>query len=215
MSISGNNDGSASGGSDNSGSSSRRKRNYRHFGPSGSAGDAPASGAPSAGQRSGPVEQKREDRKVHRDNGTSPPEQPVKTSQNQPKPAAASGTRSASRSGKNRRSHSSQNRQPGQAPGQDVSAVTASQPVEQPDKKQAEPAAQQTRRQNKPVRERSNRPEQSDRNSRTLPSKDRSARWENKIKTEENYEDVRQDIDRIEKEIWLEIAGLHTIKLDY
>jgi hypothetical protein len=41
------------------------------------------------------------------------------------------------------------------------------------------------------------------------------ARWEKRVRTEENVDDVRRDIERIEKEIWLEIASIHTIKLDF
>lgn len=44
---------------------------------------------------------------------------------------------------------------------------------------------------------------------------DRLSRWDKRIKTEESYEDIKKDNERLEKEIWLEIAGLHTIKLDY
>ena len=31
----------------------------------------------------------------------------------------------------------------------------------------------------------------------------------------ETLDDIKRDNDRIEKEIWLEIADIHTIKLDY
>lgn len=34
------------------------------------------------------------------------------------------------------------------------------------------------------------------------------------IRTEETYEDIRKENERIEKEIWLEIASIHTYKLD-
>ena len=43
----------------------------------------------------------------------------------------------------------------------------------------------------------------------------RPARWEKKVRAEETYEDIHRDIERIEKEIWLEIASIHTIKLDF
>ena len=36
----------------------------------------------------------------------------------------------------------------------------------------------------------------------------------NEVKAEETIDDIRKDNDRIEKEIWLEIAGIHTVKLD-
>lgn len=42
----------------------------------------------------------------------------------------------------------------------------------------------------------------------------RASRVGKTIEPEETYEDIKKDIERIEKEIWLEIAGLHTIKLD-
>lgn len=38
--------------------------------------------------------------------------------------------------------------------------------------------------------------------------------WSRNIRTEETSEDIRKDNERIEKEIWLEIAGIHTMKLD-
>ena len=38
--------------------------------------------------------------------------------------------------------------------------------------------------------------------------------WGRNIRSEETSEDIRKDNERIEKEIWLEIAGIHTMKLD-
>lgn len=38
--------------------------------------------------------------------------------------------------------------------------------------------------------------------------------WGRNIRTEETHEDIRRDNERIEKEIWLEIASIHTYKLD-
>lgn len=38
--------------------------------------------------------------------------------------------------------------------------------------------------------------------------------WGRNIRTEETYEDVRRENERIEKEIWLDIASIHTFKLD-
>lgn len=43
----------------------------------------------------------------------------------------------------------------------------------------------------------------------------RTNRWEKRVRQEETAEDIRRDIERIEKEIWLDIAGIHTIKLDF
>lgn len=55
-----------------------------------------------------------------------------------------------------------------------------------------------------------------DQQSRSSGQKNRQpARWEKKVRTEENVDDIRRDIERIEKEIWLEIASIHTIKLDF
>ena len=51
-------------------------------------------------------------------------------------------------------------------------------------------------------------------NSSPAPGHERVARWEKKIKTEETYDDIKRENERLEKEIWLEIAGIHTIKLD-
>ena len=53
------------------------------------------------------------------------------------------------------------------------------------------------------------------RNARTRNHNPKTARWEKKIRAEETYEDIRRDNERIEKEIWLEIASIHTIKLDF
>lgn len=40
-------------------------------------------------------------------------------------------------------------------------------------------------------------------------------KWENRmVKIEETYEDIKKDNERIEKEIWLEIAEIHNAKLD-
>ena len=40
-------------------------------------------------------------------------------------------------------------------------------------------------------------------------------KWENRtIKIEETFEDIKKDNERIEKEIWLEIAEIHNAKLD-
>ena len=40
-------------------------------------------------------------------------------------------------------------------------------------------------------------------------------KWENRmVKIEETYDDIRKDNERIEKEIWLEIAEIHNAKLD-
>jgi len=38
--------------------------------------------------------------------------------------------------------------------------------------------------------------------------------WGKHIRSEETYEDVRKENERLEKEIWLEIASIHTFKLD-
>ncbi len=38
--------------------------------------------------------------------------------------------------------------------------------------------------------------------------------WSRNIRAEETSEDIRKDNERIEKDIWLEIAGIHTMKLD-
>jgi len=38
--------------------------------------------------------------------------------------------------------------------------------------------------------------------------------WGRNVRAEETHEDVRRENERIEKEIWLEIASIHTFKLD-
>jgi hypothetical protein len=38
--------------------------------------------------------------------------------------------------------------------------------------------------------------------------------WDRQVKAEETYEDVKRENDRLEKEIWLEIAEIRNIKLD-
>ena len=48
-----------------------------------------------------------------------------------------------------------------------------------------------------------------------MAAAERSNRWEKRIKAEETLADIHRDNERIEKEIWLEIASIHTIKLDF
>jgi hypothetical protein len=38
--------------------------------------------------------------------------------------------------------------------------------------------------------------------------------WDRPVKLEETFEDVKRENDRLEKEIWLEIAEIRNIKLD-
>lgn len=38
--------------------------------------------------------------------------------------------------------------------------------------------------------------------------------WSRNLRSEETSEDIRQENERIEKEIWLDISGIHTMKLD-
>ena len=64
-------------------------------------------------------------------------------------------------------------------------------------------------------RDRLSRQQNGSQPSAAIASQERSARWDKRIKTEESYDDIKRDNERLEKEIWLEIAGLHTIKLDY
>ncbi|NLM78815.1 MAG: hypothetical protein GX173_12160 [Ruminococcaceae bacterium] len=179
-----------------SGGSNRRKRNYRHFGPQGSTTDASASRET---VRTGPVEQKRE-------TGSDRSSQQESRNPTQVKPSgnAQSGDqakRSVSRS-RNRNNRNVQNRP------QTSSAAPAVQPKPKTDN--AEPA-QQNKNQKKVKANQPTRPERSN----PLTRQKRVVRWDKKISAEETYEDIRSDIERIEKEIWLEIAGLHTITLDY
>jgi len=52
-------------------------------------------------------------------------------------------------------------------------------------------------------------------NPPTRTERPREARtWGRHIRSEETYEDVRKENERLEKEIWLEIASIHTSKLD-
>jgi hypothetical protein len=45
-------------------------------------------------------------------------------------------------------------------------------------------------------------------------AQERQIRWERKIKAEETFDDIRRENERIEKEIWLDIASIHTLKID-
>lgn len=58
------------------------------------------------------------------------------------------------------------------------------------------------------------RPQQGARpQQRVRPARERV--WDpSRIQAEETYDDIRRDNERIEKEIWLEIAGIHTLTLD-
>ena len=38
--------------------------------------------------------------------------------------------------------------------------------------------------------------------------------WDRQVKAEDTYDDVKRENDRLEKEIWLEIAEIRNIKLD-
>jgi hypothetical protein len=87
-------------------------------------------------------------------------------------------------------------------------------PEARPDIK-AEPRPERTERP-EPVKERKEtreRPEPRERQIASAP--DRSHRWEKKVKAEETFDDIHRDNERLEKEIWLEIASIHNIKLDF
>lgn len=54
-------------------------------------------------------------------------------------------------------------------------------------------------------------------NSNPPPRADRPREprtWGRNIRTEETHEDIHRENERLEKEIWLEIASIHTFKLD-
>lgn len=61
--------------------------------------------------------------------------------------------------------------------------------------------------------EQKERPDTRDRQASAVS--ERSHRWEKKAKAEETFDDIHRDNERIEKEIWLEIASIHNIKLDF
>ncbi|MDW7655560.1 MAG: hypothetical protein SCM11_00135 [Bacillota bacterium] len=217
MSNTGNIGNSANADSGKSGGTNRRKRNYRHFGPAGASGDQVNKPAQQANVRTGPVEQRQENQSVHREpvnreTGVRSAEAGAKSNPNQQK-TAASGNRSNTRSNKNRRNRSSQNRP--QSRNQSDATVAAARAPERAETAPVEKTAQHVNRQSQPPREKPVRADQQMRQNRKTAGSDRSSRWDRRIQAEETYEDIRKDIDRIEKEIWLEIAGLHTIKLDY
>ncbi|MCK9251996.1 MAG: hypothetical protein M0P55_04505 [Clostridiales bacterium] len=192
MSAPENNNGTANGGAAKSGGgSNRRKRNYRHFGPSdtNAAGSAPV-------VRNGPVEQAR---------GASPRDAGNRPAGDRNKQAPSGGT-SANRPNRSRSRRPNQNR-PQQARSKPEQVSTEA-PVTPESAPVPAPA---------PAPARQNPPAQEIRASRNEPraARNRPARWEKRIKAEETAEDIRRDIERIEKEIWLEIAGVHTIRLDY
>ncbi len=204
--------------SGNSGGSNRRKRNYRHFGPAGASGDHANTPAPHANVRTGPIEQRQENQSVRREPASRETvvrsaEAGAKSNPDQQKTTAASGNQSNTRSNKNRRNRSNQNRP--QSRNQPDLPVTAAKAPERAETGPAEKPVQQVIRQSQPPREKPVRADQQIRQNRKTPSNDRSSRWDRRIQAEETYEDIHRDIERIEKEIWLEIAGLHTIKLDY
>jgi len=47
------------------------------------------------------------------------------------------------------------------------------------------------------------------------PARDSSRNWERRVKPVVTLEDLRKENDRIEKEILLEIAEIHNLKLDF
>ncbi|MBN1891582.1 MAG: hypothetical protein JW780_02290 [Clostridiales bacterium] len=70
---------------------------------------------------------------------------------------------------------------------------------------------------NRDNRNKSNNPnynKQRNRNDRRPDKRGEQKNWSRRIRAEETSEDIRKDNERIEKEIWLEIAGIHTMKLD-
>jgi hypothetical protein len=218
MNNTGNIGGSANADSGKSGGAGRRKRNYRHFGPAGTSGDTANTSAQQGNVRTGPVEQRQDSHSVRRDTPNRESvvrgaEAGAKTNPNQQKTAASSGNRSNTRSNKNRRNRSNQNRPQSRIqPDVPVAAVRA---TDQAEATPVEKPVQQVSKQSQPPRDKPVRAEQQIKQNRKMPGADRSSRWDRRIQAEETYEDIRRDIDRIEKEIWLEIAGLHTIKLDY
>ena len=54
-----------------------------------------------------------------------------------------------------------------------------------------------------------------DRASKPSGERFNAQRWEKKIRSEETFDDIHKENERIEKEIWLDIAAVHTIKLDF
>lgn len=223
MSNTGNIGSSANADSGNSGGSNRRKRNYRHFGPAGTSGDRTNASAQQGSVRTGPVEQRQDNQGVrretpgresaNRDATVRGTDAGARNNPNQQKAAAATVGRSNTRSSKNRRSRSGQNRP--QSRGQEGPVTAVKAPERAETVLAAEKPVQPINKQSQPPRDKPARTEQQMKQNRKMAGNDRPARWDRRIQAEETYEDIRKDIDRIEKEIWLEIAGLHTIKLDY
>ncbi len=88
-------------------------------------------------------------------------------------------------------------------------------------KPKAKPAGQAAPNQNKPRQAAPGRKPQDSHpatqrsgNPREGSRRRRNPRRERRIRAPETVEDIRKDIDRIEKEIWIEIAEIHTISLD-
>ena len=106
---------------------------------------------------------------------------------------------------------------PDQASEQQLKVMTTPRtaPVESPRERTERPAGTEVR----PLREsrdaRESREPRAEQRPAAASAPVSAPRWEKKIKAEETLEDIHRDNERIEKEIWLEIASIHTIKLDF
>lgn len=172
------------------------KRHYREIGDAGSANqDRQVQGGQSDGAQQnqrGPGPQKRQ-------GGNQPPRN-RRPRNRKPAQANAGGPVERKEAQPNRDNRNRQNNQPAEQKAQTNENVNVAR-----GKTSGERPSDQDNRQNRQQRTAKPRNTQENRNNR----------WEKRVKQEETAEDIRRDNERIEKEIWLDIAGIHTIKLDF
>ncbi|NLK89210.1 MAG: hypothetical protein GX276_03590 [Clostridiaceae bacterium] len=200
---------SSSGNNPNPGGSrsnpNRRRRSTRHFGP-----PAAADGKTSApGQKMSDRPQELENKDLRSGQSAGSGQRSRKTTSNQQRQGNPPGRKNSpqstsERSGQqSRRSNQPQRRQQQSKPQTQGGRSPAESKIKAASRQQLQSEATAQR----PARKAQDRPQ-------GQAQKQRVDRWEKQIKAEETLEDIKRENDRIEKEIWLEIAGIHTIKLD-
>lgn len=199
---------SSSGNTPNTGGSksnpSHRRRSTRNFGPSAAAdGKAYASRQTKSDRSQASVDK---DRRIDQSAGSD--QRSRKSTSNQRQGNSPGGKKNpqsvTARSGQQPRRPNQPQRRPQQSKSQQT----------QGGRSPAEPRAKTAPRQQAEAEAQRPAAQKVQNRSRGQAQKQRVNRWEKQIKAEETLEDIKRENDRIEKEIWLEIAGIHTIKLD-
>jgi hypothetical protein len=186
-------------------SSSDRRKKYREFGPAAPSGGQNQGSRNSRGRRRGGSRSQ-----TPRSQSTNPHAQQRPAGEPRPGSAIREGAETAGRPPRDRNPQQGGNRPPVQ---RNQSAGQQNQQRREPVQEQQNTSPQGTAQDQTVSRQQHNpRPQQF---VRQTPRPQRERSWDrNRIKAEETFEDIRRDNERIEKEIWLEIAGIHTLTLD-